>query len=207
MNTKFANLLAPAIALFCIVMADTSAMAQNNPYLSCRLLAADSADAVQFAGAAVVWSDSELQSIDQISGGDSVYECSRELRVHICRTFGGPLLDGGSIKEGALTGAIVFGIGGDPVSGAGLGAVGSIIGSTFGSTIKTAQCLQEIEQLTAITDRVSVDWPGTFNDYSQLDYITFLRVLDAARKQSKITDFEANRVLQFTDRVSTLIGN
>lgn len=185
----------------------SSANAQESSYLSCRILAHQSNAELQFAGASVIWSDEEAEGLTEVPGGAQVYACSRELRAGLCRTFAGPLLNGDGIKDGAMTGAFLSGFSGsDIATGAIAGAGLSTIFGFSQSIVQTGQCLQEIDALTEISDGVSMDWTGTFTDSTELQYFTFLSILDAARQENMVSTSDVDRILSFTDRVQTLVS-
>jgi len=199
-NTLFGKLSVVIAVLF--VLSTRLAVAQtDDTYLSCRILAQSSPQAVSFASAAVLWSDEELHGLRNVPNGDLVYECSRELRFRVCRTLGGPIMNHEKLKEDAVTGGFLMGMGGGgTLSGMALFGAGSMIGTMLNSQMEAAQCYSEIEELTAsFGDKVSLDWQASVPDAHGLSYEYFLQIVYESRRQETLTTPQANRVVNFTD--------
>ncbi|MCB1769881.1 MAG: hypothetical protein KDJ31_09340 [Candidatus Competibacteraceae bacterium] len=196
---------ASSMALFVAGM--STAQGQAPQYLSCRILSQEAPEAFRFAGASLVWSDGDLQGIRQLPGGERVFVCSRELRASVCRSFAGPLLTGESLEEGAMNGGYLLGMSGEGVgTGLVIGAGYAMAKSIFGTTMQMARCSKQIELLTKVSHKMSVAWTDSFTSAGELNYNSFLYVLDAAKGEGRVTPMEVNDILTFTDRVNRLIG-
>lgn len=191
-----------------VLLSAAPAEAQNqSAYLSCRVLSQMSTDFTQFAGSMAIWPDEGFTSVRSLDAGEQLFKCSREIRSNICRTFAGEIIDGSKMKEGALTGAFLYGMsGGGAAGGALLGAGASSAVGMIGYTIKLGQCNKQIDSLTAVAKKVSLDWAATLRGPENFSYGAFLQILTAAHSEGIISTVEINQVLQFTDRVRTLIG-
>lgn len=209
MKSKFSISVSVLAALTTLAIISSPALAQtSNPYLSCRILAQSSPQAVSFAGASIVWSDAELDSIKSVPNGEEFYDCSRELRVGLCRTMAGSLVDSGKAKDDAITGAFIGGMGGGGAASGGLLFGGaSMVGTMMGSQMDAAQCYKEMEELTvAFGNKVSMDWSAAVPDAHLLNYEFFMQIVNASSKQNTISKDEVARVINFTDRAVTAVN-
>nr|WP_321440624.1 hypothetical protein [uncultured Hyphomonas sp.] len=188
-------------------VASAQGMKAEPAYLNCRILASTQPDAVTFAGAMMIWSDENLSGITAVPGSERIYECSRELRARMCRTYGGPLTNPGEIEEYAMNGAFLGSMGeAGMVGGAVMGGAYGMVRNFYAAQMAAKSCYDEVDYLTTVTEEMTPDWSATFADSSQLNYGSYLILVDYAQKQNLIKPEDVDRMITFTDRMAALTG-